>query len=481
MLATGDTLSDAVRALAADKDGRSGIYALTLAHEAFAARVALARAAQRTLDIQYYIWRDDTTGWLLLEELWDAAERGVRVRLLLDDNGIPGLDPALATLNGHDNIDVRLFNPFPYRRFKALGYLTDFRRLNRRMHNKSFTADAAVTIVGGRNVGDEYFGAGRIMEFADLDVLAIGRVAGEVTAAFDEYWNDDSVVRLESVVRPAVACGAPALLGKCAAVRRSAEALAYVDAVRSTRIVEALLARDVPLEWSRVRLVCDPPTKIKQPAPDTSRVFEGIRQALGKPNRSIDLISPYFVPGKKGTAALAEFAEHGIALRVLTNSLAATDVAAVHAGYARSRAPLLHNGAKIYELKPDGVVPGRKRGARMLRGSGSSTVSLHAKTFAVDRAHLFVGSLNLDPRSIRLNTEMGLVIESERLAETVARLFDETVAHTTYEVVLMSNGGLEWIERTENGEVRYRAEPKTGLLRRFAVWVMALLPIEWLL
>jgi putative cardiolipin synthase len=242
------------------------------------------------------------------------------------------------------------------------------------------------------------------------------------------------------------------------------------------------MAQNLSFEWSRVRLVCDPPTKIKQPAPDTSLVFEGIRHALGKPSRSIDLISPYFVPGKKGTAALAEFAEHGIALRVLTNSLAATDVGAVHAGYARTRAPLLRSGAKIYELKPDGTVPGRKRGARMWRGSGgSSSVSLHAKTFAVDRAHLFVGSMNLDPRSIRLNTEMGLLIESERLAETVAKLFDETVAHTTYEVVLASNGDLEWIERTDGDEVRYRAEPKTRLLRRLGVWLMALLPIEWLL
>src|SRR5213075_1980240 len=172
MLTTADTLSHAVRTLCADKADRSGIYALTLAHEAFAARVALARAAQRSLDIQYYIWRDDTTGWLLFDELWNAAERGVRVRLLLNDNGIPGLDSALETLNGHDNIDVRLFNPFPNRRFKALGYLTDFRRLNRRMHNKSFTADGAATIVGGRNVGDEYFGAGQRIEFADLDVLA---------------------------------------------------------------------------------------------------------------------------------------------------------------------------------------------------------------------------------------------------------------------------------------------------------------------
>ena len=177
--ATDTHLSEAMHATAAACTDRSCVYALSIAPEAFAARVLLVRAAQRSIDAQYYIWHGDTTGCLLLEELWNAAQRGVQVRLLLDDNGIAGMDPTLAALNSHPNIQVRLFNSFPNRRYKTLGYLTEFRRLNRRMHNKSFTADSEATIVGGRNVGDEYFGAGQAMEFADLDVLAIGPAARE--------------------------------------------------------------------------------------------------------------------------------------------------------------------------------------------------------------------------------------------------------------------------------------------------------------
>jgi cardiolipin synthase C len=470
-------IAQAMHAAGARPD-QSGVYALRSPREAFAARVLLARAAERSLDVQYYIWHDDTTGNLLLEELWNAAGRGVRVRLLLDDNGIAGLDPTIAAFDTHAHVEVRLFNPFPNRRHKTLGYLTDFQRLNRRMHNKSFTADSAATIVGGRNVGDEYFGAGQRMIFEDLDVVAVGSIAREVEAAFDQYWNSDSARPAADVIGQAPPEGVSAMRARFAEVRASTDAVKYVEAVRATHLVEALLAHTLEVDWTRVRLVCDPPAKVDGHVPDANLLFTNLRDALGKPEREIDIISPYFVPGAKGTTALSRFAENGIVLRVLTNSLAATDVGLVHSGYAKRRKPLLRSHVKIYELKPDLGVASRPEHA----ATGSSSASLHAKTFSVDRTRAFVGSFNLDPRSIRLNTEMGFVIESASLAETIASEFDKAVEYAAYEVVLDANGRqLEWLEPTPRGEVRWHTEPETGFLKRLRIGATGFLPIEGLL
>jgi putative cardiolipin synthase len=480
---TADTrLGRAVHAAAAAHPGKSGIFPLEIPQDAFAARVLLVRAAERSLDVQYYIWHGDTTGYLLLEELWHAAERGVRVRLLVDDNGIAGLDPTVAALDSHPNVEVRLFNPFVNRRFKALGFLTDFDRVNRRMHNKSLTADTQATIVGGRNIGDEYFGAGENVIFADLDVLAVGHIASEVAVAFDLYWNSDAVYPAESIIGKAGPDAVATLKAKFAAVLASPEAAAYASAVRATPLVDKLIEQTLTIEWVPVRLVYDEPLKALGKVEDADLLLSRLGQAGGKAEREFDLISPYFVPGKQGTQALAAFPERGIRLRIVTNSLAATDVGAVHSGYAKRRAPLLRSGAKIYELKPDA----RKAAAGSSRQGqagtlGSSSASLHAKTFSVDRSRVFVGSFNFDPRSVRLNTEMGLVIESAQLADAISSGLDQMVERAAYEVVLGKDGTLEWIERTDRGEVRYHHEPKTGFFRRLGVGFMSWLPIEGML
>jgi putative cardiolipin synthase len=480
---TADTrLGRAVHAAATAHPDKSGIFPLGIPQDAFAARVVLARAAERSLDVQYYIWHGDTTGFLLLEELWNAAERGVRVRLLVDDNGVAGLDPALTALDSHQNVEVRLFNPFVNRSFKALGFLTDFDRLNRRMHNKSLTADTQAAIVGGRNVGDEYFGAGDQMVFADLDVLAVGPVAREVGAAFDLYWNSEVVYPAEAIIGPGKPDGVAAMKAKFAAVRDSAEAAAYAAAVRATPLIEKLVEQKLEIEWVPVRLVYDEPGKALGETDDAELLFSRLTRTVGEPQRELDLVSPYFVPGKDGTRALAALPARGVRLRIVTNSLAATDVGAVHSGYAKRREALLHGGAKIYELKPDarkaaaGVAKQRAPGV-----FGSNAASLHAKTFAIDRSRVFVGSFNFDPRSVRLNTEMGLVIESPRLADALSSGLDQTLERTSYEVVLGKNGKLEWVERTDQGEVPYHSEPNTGFFRRLGVGFMSLLPIEGML
>jgi putative cardiolipin synthase len=461
---------------------KSGIYPLASPEESFAARALLARAAERSLDVQYYIWHGDTSGYLLFEECWNAAERGVRVRLLLDDNNTSGLDQTLAALDSHANIEVRLFNPFANRSMRLLGYLTDFGRLNRRMHNKSLTADSQVTIVGGRNVGDEYFALGEGMVFADLDVVAVGGAARDVSGAFDLYWNSESAYPAESIVGKAGAAAITDLKARFTATRSAPEAAHYLDALKRTRLIEALMADQLTLEWAATHLVYDEPGKVLGDVPASDLLFTRMQQVLGAAEREIDLISPYFVPGEEGTKALAAYPARGIKLRVLTNSLAATDVGAVHAGYAKRREELLRGGVQIYELKPDPLQDAtrEKSSSKGVGGSGGSAASLHAKTFAIDRQRAFVGSFNLDPRSYSLNTELGVVIDSPRLADSISATLDRDMARSAYEVVL-KDGRLEWVERTDQGEVRYEKEPKTGFWKRFGVSFMSILPIEWLL
>ena len=349
----GTPIGLAVADRAAGHAGTSGIHPLQRPREAFAARVVLARAAERSLDVQYYIWHADTTGFLLFEELWNAAGRGVRVRLLLDDNNTGGMDETIAALDSHPGIEVRLFNPFPNRGSRMIGYLSDFSRLNRRMHNKSFTADGQLTIVGGRNIGDEYFAAGDGMVFSDLDVAVAGPVAAEAGSAFDRYWNSVSAYPAELIVGKAAPAAVAKLTEKFAAVRASAEAVAYLEEVRSTPLARTLGGGRVSLAWVPVRLVCDDPAKVLGESGQQDLLTAQFGPVLLSAQREIDIVSPYFVPGKKGTADLVGFARRGIKVRVLTNSLAATDVGAVHAGYVKRRQTLLRGGVKLYELKPD--------------------------------------------------------------------------------------------------------------------------------
>ena len=459
--------------------GRSGIYPLPSPTDAFAARAFLAQAADRTLDVQYYIWHDDETGTLLFEALFRAAERGARVRLLLDDMDTSGQDERLAALDAHPNVEVRLYNPFPNRRLRSLDFVTDFARVNRRMHNKSFTADNQVTIVGGRNVGNEYYGAGEGVEFTDLDVIAVGPIVREVSAAFDLYWNSASAYPLASIVPPAPADARSTLEATFASTRADPDATAYFEALRESPQVRALLGDRLTLEWVEARLVRDDPRKTLDTTEDTSLLLlAALLPAIGEPDVSFDLVSPYFVPGERGTEVLAALAKRGVRVRILTNSLAATDVGPVHAGYAKRREALLRAGVRLYEFKPAAAPPptSSKKGI-----AGSRAGSLHAKTFAIDGRRIFVGSFNFDPRSARLNTEMGVVIESRTLAGRLVERLDKDLPAIAWEVRLRDDGALEWIDHGPAGEVRYSEEPASTAMRRAWIRGMSLLPIDWLL
>jgi putative cardiolipin synthase len=467
--------------------GRSGIYPLPEARDAFAARALLAQAAERTLDAQYYIWHNDMTGILLFEALHAAADRGVRVRLLLDDNRTSGLDTRLAALDAHPNIEVRLFNPFVIRKPRVISYMIDFPRANRRMHNKSFTADNQATIIGGRNVGDEYFDAAEGFVFEDLDVMAVGPVVKDVSHDFDRYWASESSYPVDRLLAPAD----PALIAELASaaslIERDPAAAAYMDALRRSAFVRELMEGRLALEWAPTRMVSDDPAKgLGLTAPDTL-LPQKLGDIIGEPATEVALVSAYFVPGAAGADAFAALAERGVKVRVLTNSLEATDVAVVHAGYAKRRKFLLEAGVTLYEFRRLSPDTGAYKSAGMIGSfgssgsSGSSASGLHAKTLSVDRSRVFIGSFNFDPRSARLNTEMGFVIDSPALAQRIADAFDSTIPANAYEVRLSDTGELYWIERRGEQLVRHDTEPGTSLWQRTGIWFLSLLPIEWLL
>jgi putative cardiolipin synthase len=451
---------------------------LSDAHDAFAARVMLAKAAERTLDIRYYIWRHDISGTLLMDALREAADRGVRVRLLLDDYRTSALDEMLAALNAHRNIEVRLFNPFVIRRLRVLGYVTDFHRLNRRMHNKSFTADNQATIVGGRNVGDEYFGATEGVAFVDLDVMAVGPIVQEVSADFDRYWASDSAYPVDRLIPIA----GTALLAHRALpsihAERDAASKSFTCEIRGSSFVRDLTEERLPLEWAPTRMVSDDPLKGLGRAAPESLLPSRLRTIIGEPVRQLDLVSAYFVPTAAGVRSLVTMREGGVAVRVLTNSLQATDVPLVHAAYAKRRKRLLEAGVLLYELRRSSSnVVARKQAGRF----GSSGSSLHAKTFSVDRARVFVGSFNFDSRSAKLNTEMGFIMDSPALAGRIEDKLNSSVHTNAFRLRLSSAGKIQWIEDREGQLVCHDTEPGTRRWQRALIRFLGMLPIEWLL
>jgi putative cardiolipin synthase len=480
-------LGRAISPLVDAHPGRSGIYPLSDARDAFAARVLLAQAAERTVDAQYYIWRMDMTGTLLFEALHAAADRGVRVRLLLDDHGTTGIDTTLAALDSHPNIEVRLFNPFVIRGPRAFGFITDFSRANRRMHNKSFTADNQATIIGGRNVGDEYFDATEGFVFVDLDVMAVGPVVNDVSKDFDRYWSSASSYPIDRLLPPADPALIQDLASAASLIERDPAAAAYMEALRRSALVRELMEGRLGLEWATTRMVSDGPAKGLGLAAPEAHLLGKLKEIIGEPTAEMELMAAYFVPGAAGTEAFADLAERGIKVTVLTNSLEGTDVAPVHAGYAKRRKSLLEAGVTLYELRR--LVPdtgtnqraGLVGGFGSSRSSGSSASGLHAKTFSVDGARVFIGSFNFDPRSAKLNTEMGFVIDSPALAQRIAQAFDSTIPANAYEVRLSDGGELYWIERRGERLVRHDTEPGTSFWQRAGVWFLSLLPIDWLL
>ena len=306
------------------------------------------------------------SGTLLFDALRRAADRGVRVRLLLDDNNTAGLDKLIAALDAHPHIEIRLFNPFTLRRWRVLNYFTDFARLNRRMHNKTFTADNQVTIVGGRNVGDEYFDAHQELAFVDLDVLAIGPVVNDVSSDFERYWQSESSYPAESILPRADRASVHEVAAAAKAIVQRPASISYVRALETSHFVHDLLAGTLGYRWAVTQMVSDDPVKGLGKRGPRGTLLQRLVEVLRTPQHELQLISPYLVPTREGAAALAALARQGVRITILTNSLEATDVALVHAGYAKRRRQLLEAGITIYELMR--ATPHRARGDRKLTG-----------------------------------------------------------------------------------------------------------------
>ena len=464
--------------------GMSGFHVLGNGMDAFVTRMALAETAERTLDLQYYIFHVDLTGKLILDSLVRAADRGVRVRLLIDDTAAKGKDAGIAVLASHPGIQVRVFNPSAGRSGAAwlFGAASDFNRINHRMHNKMFVADNEAGVVGGRNIGDEYFGAREGVNFADMDLLAVGPVVQDLSRSFDEFWNSEWVYPIEALH---AAKPDPAAMEKgremLAAHRSAAQETEYAKRLRDSDLLKRLERRELPLVWAPARVVYDRPGKAGsegQPADDLKLVPQ-LRSAVAEPRSDFLISSPYFIPGERGVASFRQLREKGVRIRIVTNSFAGNDVALVHSGYAKYREDLLKLGVELYELKPSLAAAPEKDQQRF----GSSGASLHAKAFIVDRERVFVGSLNLDPRSLDLNTELGFIVESRELADILAQQFDELIRPAyTYRLELQpSDGDMVWISEENGREVRFSRDPDVGFWRRFSTWFLSFFAPESLL
>jgi putative cardiolipin synthase len=466
-----------VTQLQADQPGKSGFHLLESGLDAFVARAVLASYAERSIDAQYYLWHTDLVGRLFLELLMKAADRGVRVRLLVDDMTLTGRDIGAVAIDAHPNIELRIFNPFSRKRGRLLQLLTRFGSVTRRMHNKSFTVDNQFTIVGGRNIGNEYFEADPDLAFGDLDVLAIGPVVDEVSTAFDLYWNAAVAYPAASLIekRPDeehIMHMRQTLIDLVAQQHGSA----YLESLHNSSLANILREGTLTFDWGRAHVLYDDPEKIT--AHRNRKELQLVTQLsphMDEIRDELIVFSPYFVPGEEGVAALLELRDRGVRVRILTNSLASTDVSVVHAGYSRYRKVLLRAGVELFEMNK---MLTRKQRREKKGPGGSSKASLHAKSFVLDSDRVFIGSLNLDPRSVVENTEIGVVIESGDIAVAMNEWFEREIPHMALRLELDGRRKLVWHGSEEDAATVYTTEPHTSFWRRFGVGCLRLLPIE---
>ena len=465
---TDDTvLGRAISSWFEHRDATAAVSRLDAGSDALGARIGLIARAELTIDIQSYLIKDDVSGNLIALQLAAAADRGVRVRLLMDDALTDEVDSGLVSLTQHENIEVRVFNPFPRRRSRFISLLANFNILNRRMHNKSFTVDNQVTIVGGRNLADEYYQTGGTTEFIDEDLLVVGSPVDEVSDGFDEYWNSPEAIPM-TAFRHLVPHGemqeSLEVARELVKAHRNGPFLQDVNG----HLIDDLVAGRLDLITGQVEVVQDLPDKVRnliRRRPSAS--LEYLQRMVAAAQRELIVISPYFVPQKQGVDFFAALVNSGVRVVIISNSLASTNHTSVHAVYARYRKPLLQKGIELYELRP-----------RFETTGTGTTLTLHSKVATVDRQRTFVGSFNIDPRSLYLNTEMGIAVESPRLAADMASSILDTLPDFAYRLRLSDRGKLQWLLSAGDVEEIITTEPQTSLWRRFRTKLMSLLPIE---
>jgi putative cardiolipin synthase len=473
---TDDTyLGQQLEGLAEFHPDESGFYPLSDGIDALASRLLLAEMAERSIDVQYYLIKSDITSHAFLNALLRAADRGVRVRFLLDDVLTNGYDASMAGLDSHPNIEIRFFNPFAYRSARFADAITGFSRVNRRMHNKSFTIDNQITIIGGRNIADEYFAARVDVNFGDLDVMAIGPIVADISAMFDSYWNHERAAALAAFAKMPddPAAELERVRAELEASRQEIMHSEYANAV-TDQVLEYVETDTSMFTWAPYVLAVDSPDKaFKSRADSVASIMTPLRESILAAQSEVIIISPYFVPRKYGIEAISALQDRGVAVTVITNSLAANNHTPVHGGYAPSRKPLLKSGVRIFEFRADAEISGTD-----IAAADDAIATLHTKAFIVDGREIFIGSFNFDPRSANINTELGVIIESPELAQAAAIEVKNSLAEQTYEVFLNDKGKLRW-RALENGqEVVYDKEPKTTWSQRFIAGFARMLPIR---
>jgi len=463
--------------------GLSGVYMLRKGLDAFVARAGLARLAERSLDVQYYMFHQDTVGRLLINELLDAADRGVRVRLLVDDMYGSDGDQVWLSLDAHPSFEVRLFNPFVRSVPKNLQFVTNVKRVNHRMHSKTFTVDNSVTIVGGRNIGDEYFDADKDLAFADRDVMSIGSTVAEVSSEFDQYWNSEHAFPIKTLKPQVEALSMEQLREQFDGFYKQKSTTAYVGALANSPLAIALKNNTAKFSFAEAIVIHDSSKKLEKKGEWKSQLLiTQLAPYIKQAKEEFILVSPYFVPGKAGADAFCELSKQGVKVHILTNSLASNDVSAVHTGYSRHRKQLLRCGVKLYELNEQLKT---MEGKLFTWLPGLSKSSLHAKTMAFDHKAMFVGSFNFDQRSMNINNEIGVLFYEPEISSESMNTFDKHINEIAFSVELGtdSNGkeSLRWVGLEQGEKVIFDDEPYVGFWKKLAVKVMRILPADFML
>jgi cardiolipin synthase C len=475
---------------ATEHGGNSGLRIITLGVDGFLTRMQMIGAAERTLDLQYFIFRGDETGRLLTASLLRAADRGVRVRVLIDDGATVAGDEQINALHAYPGVQIRVFNPFAYRGhnklLRGVEFMFNASRLDYRMHNKLLVADNTVALIGGRNIGNQYFQVDPESQFADDDVFVAGPLAGKLSATFDEYWNSGLAIPAEAL---AAGDDGRASRGRQVRAEKPLQKLEsggvdYVARIASGEPYAGMISGRLPLVWAPAQVVCDSPDKkhvengtltgrlMSQPVADTARAVQS----------ELLMVTPYFIPVEEEQQLLLDLRQRKIRVRILSNSLESNPDPVAQSGYRRFRTPLLKNGVEMHEIRS---LLGNARGSgQTARLSRYGNYALHAKLYVFDRRKLFIGSMNFDQRSFRLNTEVGLIIDSESLAQQSAQRFEAMIRpENSYTLALRPvqpgiSTHLVWVTENEGKTVELAREPARSDWQRLKVKLMSLLPLD---
>lgn len=469
--------------VAAQHPQLTGFHVLSDPNDALTARLQLIEHAQHTIDLQYYIWDNDQVGALALEAVLRAADRGVKVRLLIDDNNSASLQSVYRTMATHPNVEVRLFNPYRFRKLRALDILLNFNRITRRMHNKTFTIDQRISLIGGRNMSNQYYNIGDNSQFSDMDVMLVGQAVHDIQNSFDEYWTHPYAYPVQQLV-PRQTLTYTSLRQQLGRNWQKSNIQNFLHIVDGQQAFRRWFNQNLKLEWVTAQVVRDSADKIRKDTPRAQNLNFQLDYVMRDPRLYVDLVSAYFVPSASNIQLLSKLIDQGVQVRVLTNSYKANDVAIVHAFYGKHRRDLLNAGVELYEFKPLLPVTLNRKARVELFGDqkfdrkGLGKSSLHAKFMALDNAQVFVGSFNFDPRSVYLNTEIGVVLNSPTFARTIHDSMTRDLLKYAYKVELNPESRMIWRKQEGTKITTTDQEPHMTWWQKIVMRMASWLPIE---